>query len=343
MPGHYAHVDGTARLRLEWLLGEASPSLLPYNSIGHAPRSPDQPCGLDNHSRTSSKPLLRFDRPVPRFARISGKPSKVPNTHPVSCCGYSDRAEPPNEHGNLHEMQANEALSSAGSSRSEELSKLLKGARSPDEDGDNSSGGEKDDEFELGRLGARTERTPAPLGALVERFPRRVLPVPLNQRPAFLVHLPRKDNLPVLPVPLNRKDNLRGLRLPFDRKFDEYETGPTASALLPIDDTIDGYAPGLVYIAKHILLHGWEHFHDYGWRILPSFAQMFHMTPPTQVGSHIMREVPDDLVQPSCTKPPSGYDVISMGLEDMITHAGTSQEAINIVVTGLDSESPMCM
>ncbi|KDQ28524.1 hypothetical protein PLEOSDRAFT_1084230, partial [Pleurotus ostreatus PC15] len=238
------------------------------------------------------------------------------------------------------------------SCQSEQLSKLLKGARrfnpfnnivSPpaqDEDGDNPSGGEKDDdEFELGRLGAPTEHTPAPLGALIERFPRRVLPVPLTPRPAFPVRLTRKDNLPVLPVPLNRKNNLRGLRLPFDRNFDEYETGPTASALLPVDDTIEGYAPGLVYIAKHILLHGWEHFHDYGWRILPSFAQMFHMTPPTQVGSHIMREVPDDLVQPSCTEPPSGYDVISMGLEDMIAHARTSQEAINIVVTGLDSES----
>ncbi|KAJ8694410.1 hypothetical protein PTI98_009334 [Pleurotus ostreatus] len=238
------------------------------------------------------------------------------------------------------------------SCRSEQLSKLLKGARrfnpfnnivSPpaqDEDGDNPSGGEKDDdEFELGRLVAPTEHTPAPLGALIERFPRRVLPVPLTPRPAFPVRLTRKDNLPVLPVPLNRKNNLRGLRLPFDRNFDEYETGPTASALLPVDDTIEGYAPGLVYIAKHILLHGWEHFHDYGWRILPSFAQMFHMTPPTQVGSHIMREVPDDLVQPSCTEPPSGYDVISMGLEDMIAHARTSQEAINIVVTGLDSES----
>ncbi|KZT17217.1 hypothetical protein NEOLEDRAFT_1081904, partial [Neolentinus lepideus HHB14362 ss-1] len=144
------------------------------------------------------------------------------------------------------------------------------------------------------------------------------------------------------PVPLPQRSTLKGLRLPFRHGFDQYEGAPTFEGLLPIPDTVLHYQPNLVYIANQIKTHGWEHFHDYGWRLLPSFFQMFDMGQPALVKDHMMRSYDvhpahDVLDEPIFTRRGDRVqfaDVRTMSMDEMANDARL-QDAPNLYVTGI--------
>lgn len=81
---------------------------------------------------------------------------------------------------------------------------------------------------------------------------------------------------------------------PFDRRYDEYEGGPILESLNedcnPYEFVEEPYYPRGV----------WYSFRDYGYRLLPSFSQMFYLDPPVRLSDHILPVgVPLDY-QPSC-------------------------------------------
>jgi len=82
--------------------------------------------------------------------------------------------------------------------------------------------------------------------------------------------------------------SLRGLRHPFSQGYDNYTDGPTLDVLDPIPDTVMQLAQlSLVYIANRVITTPWTLFKDYGYRLLPDFAQMFWLSEPIQVREHL--------------------------------------------------------
>ena len=109
---------------------------------------------------------------------------------------------------------------------------------------------------------------------------------------ARLGHFPR----PVDPPQLSALLHQRGLWHPFYKEFDDYEDGPTLDTLDPIPDTVLQLAtPSLVYLASQVITNPWTMYKDYGWRLLPSYAQMFHNKQPVLVADHLM---PIGLLEP---------------------------------------------
>ena len=70
--------------------------------------------------------------------------------------------------------------------------------------------------------------------------------------------------------------------LPFDRKFDDYEGAPTY-------ESMKSYRNPYEFVVEPYYRQGiWSMFRDYGWRILPSFHQMFYLGDPVHVLDHVM-------------------------------------------------------
>jgi len=103
---------------------------------------------------------------------------------------------------------------------------------------------------------------------------------------ARLGRFPRPTHGPPLP-PLT---SLKGLWNPFDMDYDDYEFGPTLD-VLESDPTLHVLNPtsfDLVYLADRIITSPWTMFKDYGYRLLPSFADLYHLSEPTMVIDHLM-------------------------------------------------------
>ena len=107
----------------------------------------------------------------------------------------------------------------------------------------------------------------------------------LDRQQARIGRFPR----PIEPPSLPSRPHLRGLLLPFDPKFDDYEGGPTLEELAPIPETHLQLQPSLMYICKQIMLTAapYSKFKDYGYRLLPSFAQAFNLGKPFRIEDHL--------------------------------------------------------
>ena len=77
--------------------------------------------------------------------------------------------------------------------------------------------------------------------------------------------------------------------LPFNRDFDDYEGAPTYESMPP-------YRNPYEFVVEPYYRQGlWSMFRDYGWRLLPSFHQMFYLEEPLYVLDHVMVVgMPDD-------------------------------------------------
>lgn len=127
---------------------------------------------------------------------------------------------------------------------------------------------------------------------------------------------------PVLPPLIS----LRGLWSAFDQDFDDYEDGPTLEDL----DAADPPFPNLfgdldvVYMANKIIKNPWTAFKDQGYRLLPSFADMFHQKRPIMILEHMspvgVTHPPPSLEDDdSSTSGPS--DAIVVGAAEMLDAA----------------------
>jgi hypothetical protein len=114
---------------------------------------------------------------------------------------------------------------------------------------------------------------------------RSAKPKEVNRPQARIGRFPRPIRAPNLPP----RPHLRGLILPFRRNFDDYEGGPTLEELAPLPEAHLQFQPSLMYICKQIMLTPapYSLFKDYGYRLLPSFAQAFHLGEPILVEEHL--------------------------------------------------------
>jgi hypothetical protein len=107
----------------------------------------------------------------------------------------------------------------------------------------------------------------------------------VDWKQARIGRFPRPKIAPDLPS----RPHLRGLRHPFDRNFDNYEGGPTLEDLAPIPETLLQFQPSLMYICNQIMLTPAPYtlFKDYGYRLLPCFAQAFDLGKSILVKEHL--------------------------------------------------------
>jgi hypothetical protein len=115
--------------------------------------------------------------------------------------------------------------------------------------------------------------------------------------------------------------SLRGLWSSFDDLFDEYEEGPTLEDLASTAPPV--YNCDLVYMANQIIKNPWTMFKDQGYRLLPSYADLFHKKPPIMILEHIS---PVGISHPSSPDHDSdddlcAYDAHIMGAGEMLQAA----------------------
>jgi hypothetical protein len=129
------------------------------------------------------------------------------------------------------------------------------------------------------------------------------------------------------PPDLPQLKTLRGLWSKFDKNFDDYDDGPTLEDLEATapPKPIQLASADLVYMANRIISNPWPMFKDQGFRILPSFADLFYKKQPIGILEHIS---PVGLSRPS--SPPSESDSESgSSPDDLITvSAGDMLEAV---------------
>lgn len=102
---------------------------------------------------------------------------------------------------------------------------------------------------------------------------------------ASLGRFPRPTAAPVLP----RLESLTGLNIPFSSDFDDYEGAPTSETLDPIPDTQLQFAEvNVAYMAEKVITNPWTTFIDYGYRLLPDFAQAYVLKEPIMLKEHLM-------------------------------------------------------
>jgi hypothetical protein len=144
----------------------------------------------------------------------------------------------------------------------------------------------------------------------------------------------RLGRFPRPPPPyLPKLKSLRGLWSKFDNNFDDYDDGPTLEDLEATGPPkpIQLANADLVYMAHRIISNPWPMFKDQGFRILPSFADLFYKKSPIRLLEHIS---PVGLSHPSF--PPSESDSeISSSPDDLITVG--AQEMLEAVGSGDDN------
>ena len=120
---------------------------------------------------------------------------------------------------------------------------------------------------------------------------------------------------PTMPIDLPAYTEQRWL--PFDRKFDDYEQAPTYESLQSCRNPYE-------FVVEPYYRQGlWSMFRDYGWRILPSFHQMFYLGDPLYVLDHVM-----------VVGIPDGYE--SSSLSHQVTGGHLS------VLSGMKIANPPC-
>jgi hypothetical protein len=97
---------------------------------------------------------------------------------------------------------------------------------------------------------------------------------------------------PLKGLTLPPRPHLRGLLLPFDRKYDEYEGRPVLEELAPVPETHLQLRPSFMYVCEQIMQimltpAPYSLFKDYGFRLLPCFAQAFDLGKPILVEEHL--------------------------------------------------------
>jgi len=92
---------------------------------------------------------------------------------------------------------------------------------------------------------------------------------------------------PVCKTTIPKRIPSRGIRIPFDRAFDDYEHGPTLEDLAPIPETIMQFQPSIAYIGNRATITPWDLFKDYGYRLMPDFAQTFDLGGPILLQEHL--------------------------------------------------------
>ena len=122
------------------------------------------------------------------------------------------------------------------------------------------------------------------IGQKLPNAPRRRGP-DVDPKQAKIGRFPRPKEAPELPP----RTHLRGLLLPFNRFFDEYEGGPPLEDLFSINDTHLQLRPSFLYLCKQITLTPvpFSLFKEYGYRLLPCFAQAFDLRSPVLVKQHL--------------------------------------------------------
>ena len=152
---------------------------------------------------------------------------------------------------------------------------------------------------------------------------------------------------PKCTIELPARAHLRGLLHPFDRDFDEYYTGPTLEEIEPIE-TVMQYQPTMAYFCNHVTTTPWTLFKDYGYRLLPCFAQLVDLGKPFKVGDHLcpvgLEEPPRSITgyhSNRLEKGRNGKDIrvndhLVVGLEDMMELA--EREGKGILLTGKTKE-----
>lgn len=127
---------------------------------------------------------------------------------------------------------------------------------------------------------------------------------PVDWKEARLGRFPRPRKV----TPLPPRSSLVGLRLPFKRNFDDYEGGPTLEELAPLPERGLQFQQSMMYFCRQIMMtpQPFSLFKDYGYRLLPCFAQAFYLGDPIQVKDHLC---PVGLSDP----PPSGMNYVDQG------------------------------
>ena len=167
-----------------------------------------------------------------------------------------------------------------------------------------------------------------------------------NMKEARIGRFPRPTQPPKLPS----RPHLRGLLLPFDRKFDEYEGGPTLEELPSNTGYNLQFQQPRMYVCNQVMLTPapYSLFRDYGYRLMPWFAQSYDLGEPILVVEHLF---PVGLTDPpkSITEynPPNKMgrhgqavtvnDVCVAGAEEILEVADEEGED-HILVTGRTKE-----
>ena len=156
---------------------------------------------------------------------------------------------------------------------------------------------------------------------------------------ARIGRFPRPKTVPELP----QQTSLRGLNHPFDALFDDYYNGPTMDALLTLPPEIMGYDASLVYLANRILISPWSTFKDYGYRLLPNYAQNFYLGEPVMFKEHLcpvgLSETPQSIIEYHSERYGSdgaqGYasDCTVIGAEELLKLA-SKQNKDTVLLTG---------
>jgi hypothetical protein len=173
-----------------------------------------------------------------------------------------------------------------------------------------------------------------------KRFPK------VDGKQARIGRFPRPVNAPILPP----RPHLRGLYLPFNRRFDEYEGGPVLEELSMVPETHLQLQPSFLYLCQQTLLTPVPHtlFKDYGYRLLPCFAQVFHLGKPILVQDHLcpvgLPEPPESIADYTSHRKEGRHgeevkvnDLQVLGAE-MLLDIADEEEDDNLLVTGVTKD-----
>jgi hypothetical protein len=161
---------------------------------------------------------------------------------------------------------------------------------------------------------------------------------------ARIGRFPRPKAGPSLPAVVS----LRGRQLPFQKDFDGYyDDGPTLSDLQPVPQEIMGYDASLVYLANRITMTPWTLFKDYGYRLMPNFAQNFYLGKPVLFKEHLcpvgLPDPPDSITAYHAERfgREGGIvdtnDIVHMGAKELLKQA-TAEFDETVILRGMTVE-----
>ena len=160
---------------------------------------------------------------------------------------------------------------------------------------------------------------------------------------ARIGRFPRPKKVPELP----QQPSQRGLNIPFNAQFDDYFNGPSMDALLEVPPEIMGYDASLVYIANKILVSPWSTFKDYGYQLLPNFAQNYNLGEPIMFEDHLcplgLPNPPSSLTDYHSERTGRGGapvkmdDSVVMGAQELLDEANRHGED-TVLLTGKNQE-----
>ena len=181
-----------------------------------------------------------------------------------------------------------------------------------DEEGDEERDGEGEEEEEENEEEDRSARTVA---AFTRQFPH-LRRAGLKIRGTDIKARTLVKGIKMIPLKTQRFQVVRRNRC---LDFDDYFNGPTVEDQKQFKTDGEGWEPGLIYGPhKPAFRSAGELFIDWGYRLLPEFAQMFANSQPQKFTEHCFPQIANVSQGSSRFEEEEELDVTVMGMEEMI-------------------------